>query len=149
MSQAQRHTMLFWKSILQLTKIRNTRIKAGKSKTYELEWINSTSARLQNTFFFKTSNYTNATVAHDITFIIFPTTQDATNYVNATNKTAYSLASTLYGDSPGGLAYQNATGHAPQIFKAYQQNVGYSETKEIHQADNVVYIGTNKVLSTS
>jgi hypothetical protein len=88
-------------------------------KAYELDWINSTSARVQNTYLWKPSNYTNSTEAHDITFIVFPTTQDTTNYVNAMNKTAYSLASTQYGDSPGGLAYQNVTGHAPQLFKAY------------------------------
>jgi hypothetical protein len=81
--------------------------------------------------------------------MIFPTTQDATNYLNAMNKTEYSLASTQYGDSPGGLAYLNVTGHAPQIFKAYQQNVAYSEAKEILQADNIVYLGTNKLLSSS
>jgi len=123
--------------------------KSRQIKAYEVEWINGTSARLQHTFVYKPSNYTNYTDALDTTFIVFPTTQDATNYVNAMNKTAYSLASTQYTDSPGGLAYQNVTGHAPQIFKAYQQNVGYLEMKEIHQADNIVYVGAAKILNTS
>ena len=121
--------------------------KSRQIKAYELEWINSTSARLQMTLFTKPTNYTNYTNAYDETFTVFPTSQDATNYVNAINKTNYSLASTVYPDWAGGLAYQNATGHAPQTFKAYQQNVGFSESKVIVLVDNIVYEYTAKTLS--
>jgi outer membrane murein-binding lipoprotein Lpp len=119
-------------------------------KAWEVEWINSTSARLQETAVVKPSN---TTISYDITYMVFPTSQDATQYLNAMNKTAYSLATTLYRDSPTALAYQNATGHAPQIFKKYQWNernsLNISEFKlhEILQADNIVVVDTAKILS--
>src|SRR5664279_5069158 len=60
---------------------KNTSIKA-----WEVTWINSTSARLEWTVF---GNSTNGTYNYQETYLVFPTTQDATNYLNATNKTAY------------------------------------------------------------
>jgi hypothetical protein len=54
----------------------------------------------------------------DKTFIAFPTTQDAKNYVNAVNLVAYRLASTEY--ASGG--YQKVKGHAPQLCKDYMYN---------------------------
>ena len=59
-------------------------------KAWEVTWINSTSARLEDTWLNKSLNATYNEVA---TYTIFPTTQDATNYLNTLNKTAYSLAS--------------------------------------------------------
>lgn len=115
-------------------------------QAWELDWINSTSARLQWTALVKSSN---STYNYDMTFIVFLTTQDATNYLNTMNTTAYSLASTEY---PGG-AYQNATGHAPQIYKDYEWNEGnplniseYS-LHDIDQLDNIILATTAKVLS--
>ena len=64
------------------------------------------------------------------------------------NKTNYSLASTQSTDSPAGVAYQNATGHAPQIFKGYWWNVE-SEAKQIIQIDNIVLVGTSKLLNSN
>ena len=84
---------------------KNTSIKA-----WEVTWINSTSARLEWTVF---GNSTNGTYNYQETYLVFPTTQDATNYLNATNKTAYSLVNTIY---PSGGAYRNLTGNAPQIY---------------------------------
>lgn len=105
---------------------------------WELDWINSTSARVQHTALNKS---TNATWAWDETAMVFPTTQDATNYVNAMNLTAYSLASTEYSSG----AYQNVTGHPPQIYKLYQ----YNEIKAhyISQLDNIVFVSTATRLS--
>jgi hypothetical protein len=117
-------------------------------KAYELDWINSTSTRLQNTFLTKPSIYSNITTANDLTFTVFPTSQDATQYLNAMNKTAYSLASTLYIDFPGGLAYKNVTCHSPSIFKSYQWNVD-ATAHQITQVENIVYVGTIKTLSSS
>jgi len=107
---------------------------------WELDWINSTSARVQHTVLNKS---TNATWAWDETATVFPTTQDATNYVNAMNLTAYSLASTEY---TSGGAYQNVTGHAPQIYKVYQ----YNEINRVHyidQLDNIIFVSTATRLS--
>jgi len=113
---------------------------------WDVAWINSTSVRLENTALNKS---TNTTVNRVETIIVFPTTQDATNYLNALNKTAYSLASTQY---ISGGAYQKAIGHAPQIYKDYVWNEGnpfnISEYKnhDISQLDNIVFITTSKAL---
>ena len=115
-------------------------------KVWDVAWINSTSVRLENTALNKS---TNMTVNRVETIIVFPTTQDATNYLNAINKTAYSLASTQY---ISGGTYQKATGHAPQIYKDYVWNEGnpfnISEYKshDISQLDNIVFITTSKAL---
>lgn len=114
-------------------------------QAWQLTWINSTSANLLETVLNKTTNVTDAWVE---TIMLFPTTQDATNYVNATNMTNYSLASTTY--SAG--AYQNLTGHAPQIDRNYVWNEGnpsnISEYRfhEITQLDNLVWLSTKTVL---
>jgi hypothetical protein len=121
---------------------KNTSIKA-----WEVTWINGTSARLEWTVF---GNSTNGTYNYQETYLVFPTTQDSTNYLTALNKTAYSLVNTIY---PDGGAYQNLTGHAPQIYKLYQWNEGspiiISEYKyhQISQIDNIVIVTTGKQVS--
>jgi hypothetical protein len=123
---------------------------ANKSKQYtawELEWTNSTSARLQDSQIIK-----NTTYGDDSTYMVFPTSQDATKYLNAMNKTAYSIDTTNYRDSPNAVAYQNATGKAPQTFKRYVWNEGnpfnISEYKnhQILQTDNLIVLYTGKIL---
>jgi ribosomal protein L18E len=120
----------------------NTQVQA-----WELDWINSTSAHVQLTGLNKTLH---RTVNIDETIVVFPTTQDATNYVSAVNLAAYRLAST---ESPSGGAYQNATGHAPQVYKEYlyiegnSLNISEYRIHEIQQADNLVAVQTGKVLS--
>ena len=113
---------------------------------WELTWINSTSARLEWTVFNKSLN---GTWNYVRTFIVFPTTQDATHYLNAMNKTAYSLTRTVY-ESNG--TYQQATGHAPQIYKDYQWTENPSSKfeirgHEISQLDNIITMTTGKRLS--
>ncbi len=114
-------------------------------KAWELTWINSTSARLEYTFFNKTANISFKPPPE--TYIVFPTTQDATNYLNAMNKTAYSLISTQY---ISGGAYQKLTGHTPTVYKEYKWNEGnvniLSEytAHEIAQLDNLIEIHTGK-----
>jgi hypothetical protein len=118
-------------------------------KAWDVTWINSTAVRLEETYLNKSTNTTANLVA---TYLIFPTTQDATNYVNAMNKTAYSLANTVYSTTGGG--YQQITGHAPQTFKYYEWNEGnpfnISEYKQhgIQQFDNIVKTSTIKILTT-
>ena len=120
----------------------NTHVQA-----WELDWINSTSARVQLTELNKTANLT---INVDETLTVFPTTPDATNYVNAMNLTAYSLASTEY---TGGGDYVNVTGHAPQVYKGYQYvegsslNISEYKLHEIRQLDNLVVVQTGKILS--
>ena len=97
---------------------------------WELDWVNNTAATLQLTELNKTSNQTTRVNA---TYEVFPTTQDATNYVNAMNLTGFSL-STVY---PGAGAYQNATGHAPQTYKQYELDDG-NQHIVITQIDNLI-----------
>jgi hypothetical protein len=117
-------------------------------KAWEVTWVNNTSARLEWTIHNKTLNEIHNYAG---TFIVFPTSQEATNSLNAMNKTAYSLASTQY---PSGGAYQKATGHAPEIYKEYQWNEGnpsnISEYKyhEIKQLDNITNTVTAKILTS-
>ena len=111
--------------------------------TWQLDWITGTFAHLQQTFFDKSTNSTNSV---DETFMVFPTTQDATNYVNAMNLTAYIPTSTAYTDA----LYQNVTGHAPQISKAYVDdsgsNISEYRAHNIFQFDNTVEVATARYL---
>ncbi len=131
-SAATTHDAFFEKYLAVYKNV--TYANSSRSVTaWELTWMNNTSVHVGYTAFNKTTNSTSNRVQ---TIMMFPTSQDATNYVNAMNKTTYSLASIQYGDSLGGLAYQNVTGHAPQVFKSYRWNVGYSEAKEFLDIDN-------------
>ena len=115
-------------------------------QAWQLDWINSTSARIQFTVL---NHSKNMTVNSDGTIMVFPTTQDATNYVNSMNLTAYSLASTEY----TGGAYVTATGHAPQVYREYEYsegsilNISQYVAHGITQGDNIVYVQTAKYLS--
>ncbi len=90
---------------------------------------------------------TNATYNYESTYIVFPTSQDATTFVNAVTKTGYSLASTTY---TSGGSYQRVTGHAPQIYKEYVLNeINASNPTEykLHQViqeDNLVITSTGQ-----
>jgi hypothetical protein len=111
---------------------------------WQITGVNSTSANLQWT---AQDNSTGQTLNYIITYTLFPTTQDATNYINAMNLTAYSLASTIY----TGGAYQNATGHAPQVYKEYVYEEGSllsgnAQLHAIQQADNLASVTTVKEL---
>jgi len=114
-------------------------------KAWEVTWINSTSARIEYAWQNKTQN--NSYSAVD-TFTIFPTTQDATQYLNSMNMTVYSLASTQYTFG----AYQIVTGHAPQVYKQYVWNEGNSldisafTRHEIIQYGDIVEIYTARAL---
>jgi hypothetical protein len=115
---------------------------------WELTWINNTSVHVEYTSFNKTTNSTYNRVQ---TIMMFPTSQDATNFVNAINKTAYVLASTQYPSLTAG-AYGNLTGHAPQIYKVYvwqegnQTDISAYTYHEIKQVDNIVFITTEKAV---
>lgn len=127
-------------------KSNRTADNVSQLKAWEVTWINSTSARVQYSALDKSTNQTGAL---DETFIVFPSSQDATNYLNTMNLTAYSLASTQY---PAGGAYEVATGHGPQTYKEYIWNEGnplnISEYKVhgIHQLDNIIAITTEKIV---
>jgi len=111
---------------------------------WNLTWTNSTSVRLECTEFNKSLNEAFNYVQ---TYLVFPTSQEATNYLAAMNKTAYSLASTAY---TSGGTYQNVTGQAPQIYKYYKwneanlNNLPEYTLPAIKQMDNLIVIHTGK-----
>jgi len=115
-------------------------------KAWELTWINSTSARVEWTALNKT---TNTTANYVDTISVFPKSEAATQYLNATNKTAYSLVSTQYQSG----AYKDLTGHAPQIYEKYEWNEGDPSNISAYtyhgiiQLDNIVFVTTGKILS--
>jgi hypothetical protein len=108
---------------------------------WDVTWINSTSARLEYIVHNKTMS--NIGMSGNMTYIAFPTTQDATKYLNAMNKTGYSLASTVWESS--GL-YEKVTGHAPQIYKEYEWKEGFSIQHRIYQTDNLIVVNTAKLV---
>ena len=108
--------------------------------TWEVEWINSTSARVTAVLNSTNVTYNSTTpVSWNDTFIVFPTSQDATNYLSAMNKTEF-------GDPTSSVFWsqinQNVTGHAPEINKMYTKPVSVSKTisKNIYilQLDNLI-----------
>ena len=110
---------------------------------WELTWINSTSAQLAVTFLNKT---TNTTVNSVQTLSVFPSTKHATNYLDAMDKAAYSLASTQY---PNGGIYQLATGNVPHVYRDYVWNEGNQTSEyshhEIQQLDDLLIITTREL----
>jgi hypothetical protein len=119
------------------------------TKAWEVTWINSTSARLEYTSLQKSSNLTLNLVG---VFTVFPMTQEATKYLNALNKTEYSLTdNTCTGTAPAALAYKDAAGHAPQVCKDYEwmkegtlsSGSDYREY-HIYQLDNIILQATLK-----
>jgi len=114
---------------------------------WDLTWINSTSARLELTTLNKTENLT----VNDVTtYAVFPTIQDATNYLNAMNKTAYSVANSTY-PTKGGI-YINLTGHSPQVYTHYVWtegdpfNLSEYTRHDITQADTLIIASTAKAV---
>jgi hypothetical protein len=129
-----------------------TRAESDKNystKAWEVTWSNSTSATVEWTAKQNTSSHTANTVMQ---FTVFPTSQDATNYLNAINKTNYSLASNKCTGGASGGAYQDVVGYAPQICKDYVRSEGnpnsFTEYREYHifQLDNFIIGATLKAL---
>jgi hypothetical protein len=114
---------------------------------WKVNWLNGTSARLHVT----TNNGPMAEGHRDATFIIFPTTQDATNYLNAMDKTAYNPTATDINSTQyaSGGPYETATGHPPQVYRVYEWDPDPSQftIHYIAQEDNIISIGTVSVRS--
>jgi len=124
-----------------------TKQEADGNASYSVQawnviWNNDSSVTILATF---EETSTGIPVAANSTFVSFPTTQDATNYLNAFNKTSYGLTSTDQSDAS--LIYYNATGHAPSVYKEYTYTDGSIlggsvGVYELMQYDNIIQIGT-------
>ena len=113
-----------------------------KVETWNVMWNNGTSVTILATL---EATSTGTPVAANSTFVSFPTTQDATNYLNAFNKTSYSLTSTDQSDAS--LIYYNSTGHPPSVYREYTYTEGSIlggsvGVHELIQYDNIIQTGT-------
>jgi len=114
-------------------------------QAWNVTWNNDTSVTILTTVT-GSFNGTNATASDNETLLSFPATQDATNFLNAFDKTNYSLTSTNYSsDVSASGTYGNATGHVPSVYKDYSYGEGsiltgsYREYS-IAQLDNIIEI---------
>lgn len=112
-------------------------------QSWDVTWNNGTSVTIIGTVELTS---TGTPVAAYSTFLSFPTTQDATNYLNAFDKTNYSLTSTDYSSDTSHI-YYNATGHAPSVYKEYTHTEGSLlggsvKVNELIQSDNIIQMGT-------
>jgi hypothetical protein len=113
-------------------------------KAFEIMWINSTSARVETTMHDKTGDLTMNGVLKFIVFPRIPPFQAATQYLDAMNKTAYRMSSTMW--ISGGL-YEKVTGHEPLIYKDYSYSERNQFIHEIAQLDNIVVVSTWEISS--
>ncbi|MGA3198002.1 MAG: hypothetical protein ABSD89_01130 [Halobacteriota archaeon] len=112
-------------------------------QSWDVTWNNGTSVTILGTV---EETSTGITVAANSTFMSFPTTLDATNFLNVFNKTNYSLTSTDFASDTSHI-YYNATGHAPSIYKEYTYTEGSIlggsvKVHELIQYDNIIQMGT-------
>jgi hypothetical protein len=115
---------------------------ANVSKVLEVTWINNTSARVDTTYrinvmVVESGNYTG--IKYNSTYILLPTTQDAINFLNAMNKTAYSIDKTPY---PSGGGYRNVTGHQPMYYTLFRWHESIYRNYDISIEDNLIKIET-------
>jgi outer membrane murein-binding lipoprotein Lpp len=113
-------------------------------RAWDVTWNNATSVTVLFTLIQKSSG--SFSVNGNDTMRSFPTTQDATNFLNAFNKTNYNLTSTNYTSDATSNAYYDATGHYPSVYKAYSYTGGSVfggsvKLYAITQYDNIVTVG--------
>jgi hypothetical protein len=120
---------------------------SNKVQAWDETWNNGTSVTILETVKESSSGF-NTTIAGNITIMSFPTPQDATNYLNAFDKTNYSLTSTDYAsDATASHIYYNTTGHYPSVYKEYSYTEGsiLSGSAKLHyltQSDNIIQMLT-------
>ena len=93
----------------------------------------------------------NSSVSGNTTLINFQSNQDATNYLNAFDKSDYSLISTSFktSDAP---TLKNVTGHVPSVYAEYLKTEGSIfdltfKVTVLMQYDNIIAVQSGKVLS--
>jgi hypothetical protein len=89
-------------------------------ESWNVIWHSDNSVTMLSTII---TNGTNSTASDNETLIAFPTTQDATNYLNALDLNNYRLMSTTYNTSLPIAIYPIALGHDPQTFQEWSTPV--------------------------
>jgi hypothetical protein len=110
-----------------------------KLEAWNVIWNSDNSVTMLSTSLKQEQNGTKSTWSDNETLIAFPTTQDATNYLNALDKTNYVLMSTAYNSALD--TYPIALGHDPQTFQQWSTSAaatGPHTLYEITQYDNIL-----------
>jgi outer membrane murein-binding lipoprotein Lpp len=122
---------------------------SNKIQAWDVTWNNGTSVTILETAKESSAGF-NTTISGNSTMMSFRTTQDATNYLNAFDKTNYSLTSTDYANDSTSHIYYNATGYYPSVYKEYSYTEGsiLSGSAKLHyltQYDNIIQMLTATV----
>jgi hypothetical protein len=126
-------------------------LKGNDTRTaWNVTWLNSTTAQIQIS---KYNRVANITSDGKMTYIRFPSTTAATDYLNghnagySLNRTQYNRSrdSTLFFGPTTFASFEAAAGHPPSIYKVYQETpelVTYyrSHTLRITQFDDVILL---------
>lgn len=132
-------------------------------QAWQVVWNNDTSVTIFTTLRWGGGNNTktntvtvNSTVTANATMLAFPTTQDATNYLNAFDKSNYLLKSTDYKTDTSGSTgindYNKATGHYPSTYQYWTYTNGniFGGSLNVHsitQYDNILeFVKVNMML---
>lgn len=123
-------------------------LKGNDTRTaWNVTWPNSTTAQIQIS---KYNRVANVTSDGNMTYIRFPSTAAATEYLNGhsagyfLNRTQYNRSkdSTLFFGPSAIASYEAAAGHPPSVYKVYQktlENTFYSShISRVTQFDDVI-----------
>jgi len=129
----------------------NTRVVPGRAPlpTFSVTWHNDNSVTLE-TFFSD-----NPSFPENTTWIAFPTTQGATNYLNGVDKSDYRLSNSIDPKSEAFASqYYNATGHYAQTYQEWFSVPSSVQTPStgigsITQWDNILEFSTMYVPTTA
>jgi hypothetical protein len=126
-------------------------LKGNDTRTaWNVTWLNSTTVQIQIS---KYNRVANVSSDGKMTYMRFPSTTAATDYINghsagySLNRTQYNRSrdSTLFFGPTTFASYEAASGHAPSIYKVYQEtpeSITYyrSHTLRITQFDDVILL---------
>lgn len=126
-------------------------LKGNDTRTaWNVTWLNSSAVQIQIS---KYNRVANVTSDGKMTYIRFPSTTAATDYLNghsagySLNRTQYNRSrdSTLFFGPTTFASYEAAAGHPPSVYKVYQETpepISYyqSHTLRITQYDDVILL---------
>jgi hypothetical protein len=122
--------------------------KSKEVVAWLVTWNNDSSVTILETVKNRTDN---SSASSNSTLISFPSTEDATNYMNGLDKSDFSLISTSYktSDAP---TLTNVTEHVPSVYTEYVKTEGSIfdltfKATMLMQYDNIIGIVSAKLLS--
>ena len=109
----------------------------GTLVDWKVTWRNDTTVTINSSTKGVSLGSQNYTLFSNRTFYRFSSNDDATEFVGSYNITGFALVSTNY---TAGGPYENATGHAPTLYRDYQKILSNKPTIDVIQLDNYVEI---------